>query len=159
MSGSDDARILASEIEKNRGILAQLHEELREALEMDLPKLGHTQRAAIMVGGIIESYYTCAETVFLRISQFFENSLKPDRWHSDLLEHMTLQVRDVRPRVISDETHSDLTELLRFRHFKRYYFQMAYDWERIDAVVRRLQRVHPNLMRELESFELLAKQL
>ena len=43
--------------------------------------------------------------------------------------------------------------LLRFRHFKRYYFSLAYDWERIDAIVERLQRAHRPLLHELEDFE------
>ncbi|HUX19770.1 MAG TPA: hypothetical protein VMW69_00935 [Spirochaetia bacterium] len=159
MSAHSEARLLASEIAKNRTILKGLYEELSEALLQDLPKLGRSQRAAIMVAGIVESYYTCAETVFLRISQFFENNLRPDRWHTDLLDHMTLEVSEVRPRVISSDTFSDLSELMRFRHFKRYYFSLAYDWERLDAIVHRLQRVHPNLDTELQDFELLARDL
>ncbi len=159
MSGPNEARLLASEIAKNRGILTGLSGELDEALRDDLPKLGRTQRAAIMVAGIIESYYTCTETVFLRISQFFENSLRPERWHTDLLDHMTLEVPEVRPRVISPETFSDLSELMRFRRFKRYYFNLAYDWERLDAIVQRLERVHAKLDKELEAFERLARKL
>ena len=45
--------------------------------------------------------------------------------------------------------------LLRFRHFKRYYFSLAYDWERIDAIVNRLRRSHLPLLQELEEFETL----
>lgn len=112
-----------------------------------------------MVGGIVESYSTCVETAFLRISQFFENGLRADRRQADLLDHMMLEVPEVRPRVISKDTHSDLAELMRFRRFKRYYFSLAYDWERLDAVVLRLERVHPRLERELEDFELLARKL
>lgn len=159
MSEGNAERLLASEIAKQRSVLAELREELGKALEQDLPKLGRTQRAAIMVAGIIESYYTCAETVFLRISQFFENSLRPDRWHSDLLEHMTLEIAEVRPRVISDESYSDLSELMRFRHFKRYYFSLAYEWDRLDAVIERVARVHPRLDAELERFRTLLERL
>ena len=39
---------------------------------------------------LIESNYTCAETILLRISQYFENSLSDQRRHKDLLEKMTL---------------------------------------------------------------------
>ena len=150
---------LFSHIERNLGVLAELREELRLAVEQDVKKLGRTQRAAIMVAGIIESYYTCIETVFLRISQFFENSLRPERWHHDLLERMNLEIADVRPRVISDEVYSDLVELMRFRHFRRYYFSLAYDWERLDAVLDRLSRTHPVLCEELEAFHSLIEKL
>lgn len=86
-------------------------------------------------------------------------SSRVERWHTDLLDHMTLEVPEVRPRVISAETFSDLSELMRFRHFKRYYFNLAYDWERLDAIVQRLKRVHPRLDGELDQFERLAKRL
>ena len=33
-----------------------------------------------------ENYCTCLETIFLRISQHFENRLDPARWHNDLLQ-------------------------------------------------------------------------
>jgi len=36
----------------------------------------------LAAAGLLENYYTCAETIFVRISQFFENSLSKERWHS-----------------------------------------------------------------------------
>ena len=35
------------------------------------------------------------------MSQFFENRLAPDRWHSDLLEKMTLEVPGIRQPLIA----------------------------------------------------------
>ena len=32
--------------------------------------------------------------------------------------------------MLSDESHRLLTELMRFRHFKRYYLELDYDWEK-----------------------------
>ena len=34
----------------------------------------------------LTNYYTCLETIFLRISKFFENNLDKDQWHQSLLE-------------------------------------------------------------------------
>ncbi len=152
MNGHEEARVLAAEIEKHMELLEDLHSELTAALEEDIRLLGKTKRSAAMVASIIESYCTCAETVFLRISQFFENSLAAERWHKDLLDKMTLQIKDLRPRVISDKVHNDMAELLKFRHFKRYYFNLAYDWERLDAVVSRAVRVHNPLLEDLSGF-------
>ena len=47
---------------------------------------------------------------------------------------MTLTIPEVRPRVISDATFAALSELRRFRHFKRYYFSFDYDWDRLELV-------------------------
>ena len=36
--------------------------------------------------------------------------------------------------MISDATCAALSELRRFRHFKRYYFSFDYDWDRLELV-------------------------
>ena len=89
---------------------------------------------AIVVSDVFVSFYTCVETVFLRISQLFENALDSSRWHEQLLRAMTRAIPSVRERVISDTSYTALSELRRFRHFKRYYFAFDYDWERLELV-------------------------
>jgi len=42
---------------------------------------------------------------------------------------MNVPVEGVRIAAISDENYPRLYELLRFRHFRRNYFEMDYDWE------------------------------
>jgi Uri superfamily endonuclease len=78
--------------------------------------------AALIVAGLLDNYYTCLETVFLRISHFFENELSSDHWHSDLLEKMTIRIEGVRIPAVSESNQGNLIELLKFRHFRRYYF-------------------------------------
>ena len=116
-------------------------------------------RAAVLVAGLLENYYTCAETLFLRLSQFFENHIETVRWHKDLLEKMTLEIESVRPRLLSDETYVDLRELMRFRHLKRYYFGTAYDWTRLDELLLRMNRVHPMLVRDVVAFKAFLRHL
>jgi hypothetical protein len=90
--------VLRANIRKYTDLLEELHSELKEALEKDVEVLGKTNRSAAMAASILESYYTCAETLFLRISQFFENQLNDTEWHKDLLEKMTLTIEGLRPR-------------------------------------------------------------
>ena len=92
------------------------------------------------------------ETIFLRISQHFENRLGPDRWHKDLLQKMALEIEGVRAAAISEAALPPLLELLRFRHFKRYYFEMEYDWDRLDFLVEKLRQAHPLVTCDLERF-------
>jgi hypothetical protein len=122
---------LKASIRKNLGTLERQVESLQIALERDIGLLGRTQNAALIVAGLIENYYTCLETVFLRISQFFENTLDPERWHTDLLEKMTLQIEGVRLPAVSQSNYTNLMELLKFRYFRRYYFELEYDWDRL----------------------------
>ena len=65
---------LKASIRKNLGTLERQVESLQAALDRDLALLGRTQNAALIVAGLLENYYTCLETAFLRISQFFENT-------------------------------------------------------------------------------------
>ncbi|MFP4562278.1 MAG: hypothetical protein ACLFRY_03125 [Spirochaetia bacterium] len=159
MNGDRTSAVLTAYIEKQTLVLDDLFGELTAALEHDLKLLGRTKRSAAMIGSIIESYYTCVETMFLRISQYFENQLSSDRWHKDLLEKMTLTIRKVRPRAVSDDVFNDLYELLRFRHFKRYYFSLAYDWERLDEVVTKCLRAHEPLKKDIEKFKIFLAEL
>ena len=45
-----------------------------------------------------------------------------------------------------------LYELLKFRHFKRYYFDLDYDWDRLDFLVRKVRQLHPSLGKSLARF-------
>lgn len=117
-----------------------------------LPQLGKTSDSVLIPVQLLENGYTAIETLFLRISQAFENSLEPDRWHTHLLEKMALQIDGIRPCTISRETSRRLEELMRFRHFKRYYFQFDYDWRKIDLLIQLFREVVPLLRADLAEF-------
>jgi hypothetical protein len=107
---------------------------------------------AIVISDILEKYYTCLETIFFRISAFFENNLGQEKWHQDLLERMLLRIEGVRERVLKDETYAILLEFLKFRHFKRYYFQLDYDWDKLDYLSKKFMQVRGMVREDLASF-------
>lgn len=107
---------------------------------------------AVLLADIFVNYYTCLETVFFRISQFFENALPKNRWHAELLGKMLLRIPDVREPVIGVETFALLDELRRFRHFKRYYFSMDYDWDRLEFLRKKFDSLLELIPRELNRF-------
>ena len=72
---------------------------------------------------------------------------------------MTLEVEGVRAAAVSEEAFSPLFELLKFRHFKRYYFELEHDWDRLDFLVAKLRQVHPLVTRDLERFVRFAREL
>ena len=88
----------------------------------------------------------------LRISQHFENDLTADRWHADLLDRMRIDIEGVRARLLDDQTYARLTELLKFRHFRRYYFEMEHDWDRIDYLVSVLRKTHSAVLEGIDRF-------
>ncbi len=117
-----------------------------------LPVLGKTSDSVLIPVQILENAYTAVETLFLRISQAFENHLDSHRWHADLLEKMTLEVQGIRPRVISAASYQRLAELMRFRHFKRYYFELDFDWRKTDFLITIFRELVPLLETDLDGF-------
>jgi hypothetical protein len=151
MSTRDNAELIGL-IRKQLELVNKLYNAIDAAIEHDVPQIGRTGNAAVMVAGLIESYYTCLETAYHKISQYFENYLDSSRWHSELLEKMTLHIDGVRIPAVSDDAYLHLRELQRFRHFKRYYFELEYDWDRIDYLLKKLRMVHPLVHKDLNRF-------
>jgi hypothetical protein len=79
-------------IERQVVMAEWLFAAVNEAEARDIPLLGRTPNAAVLVAGLIENYYTCLETAWQKISQSFENHLDSARWHSDLLDKMTISI-------------------------------------------------------------------
>ena len=139
-------------IAKNLRMLDKLYGSMEQVYTKDLDLLGKTDRSALMVAGILENYYTCLETIFFRISQYFENNLSPHQWHRELLEKMTIDIEGIRIAAVSEESYPRLLELLKFRHFRRYYFEMEYDWDRLEFLRKKFTEVHPLVKSDVERF-------
>ena len=145
-------RELTALVELHRRRLEAVQETIERALTDEITRLGKTPVSALIIAGLLENYYTCLETIFLRISQHFENRLGSDRWHTDLLQKMTLEIKGVRVAAVSEAAFPPLLQLLQFRHFKRNYFELEYDWDRLDFLVGKLRQAHPLVTRDLERF-------
>ena len=143
---------LVEEIRKSRIMLGKIDSFYQEFKDNDLTLLGKKRASAIVMAEIMVDFYTCVETLFLRIAQFFGNTLRKDKWHSDLLHKMILEIEGVRKAVISDETYSILLEFLKFRHFKRYYFEFDYDWDKLEFLEKKYRQVKPLLDEDMKSF-------
>ena len=158
MNGSDPD-VLLGELEKSLEVLGSLYGFFEQSLAEDVLKLGRSRGAAILVAGVIDSYYTCLETMFFRISQFFENSLSKERWHADLLQRMCIAVKGERVEVIRNETFSCLDEIRRFRHFNRYYYNLEYDWDKIDFLIAKMRLAHPLVTDDIGRFMAFVREL
>jgi len=150
---SVSARILAlrGELVRAQRVLLRV-EDFLVAYEARLP-LSPGVEEAMVIAQALSNYYTCAETIFVRISRFFENGLEQDRWHQALLEKMVLEIPGLRPRVLSDTTFGNIQELLKFRHFTRYYFELDYDWDKLRFLLKKFNKVRVLLNDELKRFE------
>jgi hypothetical protein len=147
-----DPELVAEQIDLSFRVLDDMEGFLstRNAPPAGSPAPDRAER--LVIAQIIENTYTAVETALLRISQAFENNLRPDKWHADLLDKMLLPKPGTRPRVLSDDSHRLLTELMRFRHFKRYYLELDYDWEKLSYLISVMRRCLPLVRTELGAF-------
>ena len=155
----DDVALLLGQISKSESVLKRITEEYDAFLETDFKLLGRKSTSAIVIAEYLVDYYTCLETLFFRVSQFFENNLRKERWHADLLERMTLQVEGVREPVISDQTLAILSELMKFRNFRRYYFELNYDWDKPGYLQKKYAEVRELIPAELTIFKAFVRKL
>lgn len=144
---------LIGDIKKNRLMLSKIDSFYKGFTKDELVSLGKNKISGIVMSEIMVDFYTCLETLFIKISQFFENTLKKDKWHSDLIYKMTLEIEGSRIAVISDETYSILLEFMKFRHFKRYYFEFEYDWDKLEYLEKKYNQVKSLLDKDLNHFE------
>lgn len=67
----NDLRVLIAELNRGLQVSNKIMAFLQNTEQDELAKSGKTPATALMMAGILENYYTCLETMFLRISQFF----------------------------------------------------------------------------------------
>jgi hypothetical protein len=152
MSGKDRLRLLQGEIDRTLRAIDGAEENYRHFRE-DFPHVP-TERNydLIILADILTDYYTCVETALVRIAKAFENEMEKDRWHTSLLERMNIDVPGVRPSVVTGESYRHLHELLRFWHFRRYYFDRRYDRDRMALLERSFQLSLPLVRADLGRF-------
>ena len=152
-----DSRIhsLLGELERTRALLRRIERFYDERFPTDQ----RTADSAIILSEILGNYYTCLETFFLRVSQTFENHLSRDSWHRDLLGKMFLSIPGEREPLLSENSYQAAGELLRFRHFKRYYLEFDYDWDRLELVEKKFATLRPNLEADFDRFALFLQRL
>ena len=73
-----------------------------------------------------QQLYTAVEDLLKSIAVTFENNIdSAQSYHIELLNRMKLDIKNIRPAVISDDSFKILNKLRAFHHFVRH----AYDYE------------------------------
>ncbi len=142
---------LISELENDLEILSGLMQKYKlvnnkikriKPDEFDWASLGYT----------IHNIYNLIENYLLRISKFFGNNLDPSYWHKDLVNLMTIEIEDVRPRLFDRKLANDINELRAFRHIFRYIYQSELDVEKLQAMNIKVPAIIINFKKSHEQF-------
>ncbi len=147
-----DLETLLGQLDAGAAVLVRIETHLDDFFANEGKSMGRTSVAAVVVADALTRYYTAAETIFFRISRFFENSIGGDRWHAELLDRMLIAIPGIRPAVLSESTYVALRELMRFRHFSRYYVDLDYDWDRLDFLLIKFNQARKGLKTDLGTF-------
>lgn len=118
-----------------------------------LESLATGSKQDIIIGYYLHVLYGLFENIFEQIAENFGNQIADKaQWHAQLLRRMTLDVKQIRPAVISDETYIHLNELRAFRHLFRNAYLLEFDPERLNIVLRHAKELRAHYRTDLERF-------
>jgi len=146
-------RRLQSEI--NQEILS-LEALLRE-LETLKPRLAQKEISNLdlrAAGSILHDFYNGVENIFRRVAQELNGGLPAgEDWHKQLLTDMSLDVKGVRPPLVSEDLKLKLQKYLGFRHIFRDVYGFHLEQEQIKVMVKEFPRILSWLRREIAAFQ------
>jgi hypothetical protein len=101
----------------------------------------------------LQSVYTGIERIFQLVAERIEQSVPAsERWHTDLLSQMSLELPGLRPAVIRATTRDDLDDYRSFRHRIRHVYTYHIDPAKVAALVDRLPDVWAEVKQDLDHF-------
>ena len=150
---------LISELYNDMVILGELSEKLKR----NVNKLNSMEPDEFDLAGLayaMQNIYNAFENYMLRIAKFFENDLSNDSWHKELVERMTLEIKDFRPALFNRDFAAQIGELRSFRHFfrnsyfarldKNKIFRLA---DKIPGILNEFSDIHRNYIGELDQIK------
>lgn len=146
---SDRLLLLERSIERDLDAIEEIYRKL-ESVELG-PETPSEQ--TIVAAYRLHNLYNAFENIFRNVAEAFENTLDDrERWHSQLLRRMRLDVSPSRPAVIDEEAYEKLDELLRFRHLFRSAYGAELDPERLGLVLQKARELRGLYRARIESF-------
>ena len=101
----------------------------------------------------IHSFYSGLERIFEKISSAVDGSLPQGiNWHQELLNQMALEIPNVRPAVISENTRKQLDTYRGFRHVVRNLYTYHISPDKMKPLAKGIRRVFKQVEKELISF-------
>jgi len=146
-------RRLQSEINQEISSLEALLREL-ETLKPRLTQKEVSNLDLRAAGSILHDFYNGIENIFRRIAQELNGGLPAgEDWHKQLLTDMSLEVKGVRPSLVSRDLKLKLQKYLGFRHIFRNIYGFHLEQEQVKAMVREFPRILSWLKREIATFQ------
>jgi len=100
----------------------------------------------------VHNLYGAYERLFEVVASFFENQIEGARYHTDLLRRMKMNIKGIRPALLSYPTAELLDELRRFHHFFRHAYAVNLDADRVGRIVDIAIKLKEPFRQDMESF-------
>jgi hypothetical protein len=129
-----------------------------EDLELLIAKIGAAEPSsdekAVYLGYLLHNFYCALEDLFQEVAKTFENRVEdPARFHAALLKRMTIDVPQVRPRVVSRQSYKVLSELRAFRHVFRHAYGYDLAPEKLQMLKTDLANGWNDIHQEIKVFQ------
>lgn len=127
-------------------------DRIGERVEERLQGLPGGGEAIDSMGYQLHNLYGAFEQLFEEVARFFENRIDDAAYHADLVRRMQLDIRGVRPALLSGETASRMDELRRFRHLFRHAYATDLDPARVTDLATGASGIRGAFARDIERF-------
>lgn len=124
-----------------------------EILVAEMLPYSNDSKMSRLRGSILHDFYNACERIFKWIARDINGDFNPtEQWHKELLFRMTIEVKNVRPAVISEELAADLNEFLQFRHLFRNIYGFELKSDLLDHLVKKFKSTASNFSKEIKMF-------
>jgi hypothetical protein len=152
MDTEKDITVFLSEFEFQIDLIKTIYQRLSDKLavfERETPS-----REMIDSSGYwMHNLYCAFEDLFKLVSAFWENNLSSDGdYHVNLLKRMMINIKDIRPALLSLESYGYLNELRGFRHVFRHAYSYGLDDERVGYLIRKTLSKKEMVLADLYKF-------
>jgi len=101
----------------------------------------------------LHSFYAGIEKIFELIAKNIDQTIpEGSSWHQELLQQMKINIKQIRPAVISQKTYDQLEEYRGFRHVVRNVYTFNLSEKRIEPLVRDISGLFKELEKEVKEF-------
>ena len=154
MRSKEQMLTLISEIEEELKNIQVLEESISN-LRPRITNVAEEDRRYLIESAALEfhNFYLACERIFEKIAVEINGGISPTPdWHSRLLNNMALEIKEIRPPVLTKDLARDLQEYLKFRHLVTSIYGFELDFERMKPLIKNLPRVTNMFKKEIKHF-------
>lgn len=104
-------------------------------------------------GSILHDFYNTCERIFEIIARRINGGLpQTEQWHKKILYQMTIEMKSIRPAVISKKLAAEFDEYLAFRHLFRNIYGFELESDKLDKLVDKFSKTAKSFQNEIKEF-------